>query len=175
MLVIAEQRHRGLFHSIYGILGHVNACGVSTAWASGWNDFVSGIAVSIQILLHMGNDLVSFAYLDTASRHQLQILDEEEVMEACPGYRAAINLHRVKDRHRCNFPRAARRPFNRTQDGFVGIVLKLERQSIFIVMPGPSAGLCIPSHRQRAYPTSQRSGYSLSILYPLPFFKEDLL
>ena len=25
------------------------------------------------------------------------------------------------------------------------------------------------------YPKSQRSGYSLSILYPLPFFKEDLL
>ena len=54
-------------------------------------------------------------------------------MEACPGYRAAIDLHRVKDRHRRDFPCAAGRPFNRTQDGFIGVVLELERQSVLTV------------------------------------------
>ena len=91
----------------------------------------------------MGNDLVPLAHLDTASWHQFQILNEGEVMEACPGYRAAIDLHRVKDRHRRDFPCAAGRPFNRTQDGFIGVVLELERQSVLIVMPGPAAGLCV--------------------------------
>ena len=64
-------------------------------------------------------------------------------MEACPGYRAAIDLHRVKDGYWSNFPCAAGRPFNRAQDSFIGVVLKFERHPVLIVMPGPSAGLCV--------------------------------
>ena len=127
LLIIAEQGRRDLFHPVYGISGRMDTSGLPTAWASGRNDFLSGVAVPIQIFLHMGNDLVPLAHLDTASWHQFQILNEGEVMEACPGYRAAIDLHRVKDRHRRDFPCAAGRPFNRTQDGFIGVVLELER------------------------------------------------
>ena len=116
---------------------------LSAARASGRNDLLSGVAVPIQIFLHMGNDLIALAHLDAAPRRQLQILNEREVVEARSGYRAAVDLHRVKDRHRRDFPCAAGRPFNRTQDGFIGVVLKLERQSVLIVMPGPSAGLCV--------------------------------
>ena len=88
----------------------------------------------------MGNDLIALTHLDAAARRQLQILNEREVVEACPGYRAAIDLHRVKDRHRRDFPGAAGRPFNRAQDGFIGVVLKLKRKPVLIVMPGPAAG-----------------------------------
>lgn len=71
MLVVAEQRRRDLFQPVYGVFGHVNASGLSAARASGRNNFVSGVAVSIQILLHMGNDLIALAHLDAATRHQL--------------------------------------------------------------------------------------------------------
>ena len=97
MLVIAEQRRRDLFHPVYGISGRMDTSGLPTAWASGWNDFVSGVAVSVQIFLHMGNDLIALAHLDAATRRQLQILDKGEVMETSSGYRAAVDLHRVKD------------------------------------------------------------------------------
>lgn len=97
MLVVAEQRRRDLFHPVYGVFGHVNASGLSAARASGWNNFVSGVAVSIQILLHMGNDLIALAHLDAAARRQLQILNEREVVEARSGYRTAVDLDRVKD------------------------------------------------------------------------------
>ena len=143
MLVIAEQRRRDLFQPVYGVFGHVNASGLSAARALGRNNFVSGVAVSIQILLHMGNDLIALAHLDAAARHQLQILNKGEVMETRSGYRAAVDLHRVKDGYRSNFPCAAGRPFNRAQDCLISVVLKLERKPIFIVMPGPSAGLCV--------------------------------
>ena len=116
---------------------------LSAARASGRNDLLSGVAVPIQIFLHMGNNLVPLAHLDAAARCQLQILNEGEVVEARSGYRAAVDLHRVKDRHRCDFPCAAGRPFNRTQDGFIGVVLKLERKPVLIVMPGPAAGFCV--------------------------------
>ena len=143
MLVIAEQRRRDLFHPVYGISGRMDTSGLPTAWASGWNDFVSGVAVSVQIFLHMGNDLIALTHLDAAPRRQLQILNEREVVEARSGYRTAVDLHRVKDGYRSNFPCAAGRPFNRAQDGFIGVILKLERKPVLIVMPGPSAGLCV--------------------------------
>ena len=143
MLVVAEQRRRDLFHPVYGVFGHVNASGLSAARASGRNNFVSGVAVSIQILLHMGNDLIALTHLDAAARRQLQILNKREVVEARSGYRAAVDHHRVKDGYRSNFPCAAGRPFNRAQDCFIGVVLKLECQPVLIVMPGPSAGLCV--------------------------------
>ena len=140
MLVIAEQRRRDLFQPVYGVFGHVNASGLSAARASGRNNFVSGVAVSIQILLHMGNDLIALAHLDAAPRRQLQILNEREVVEARSGYRAAVDLHRVKDGYRSNFPCAAGRPFNRAQDCLISVVLKLECKPVLIVMPGPAAG-----------------------------------
>ena len=143
LLIIAEQRRRDLFLPVHSVFGRMDTGRLSAARASGRNDLLSGVAVPIQIFLHMGNDLVPLAHLDTASRHQFQILNEGEVMEACPGYRAAIDLHRVKDGYRSNFPCAAGRPFNRAQDGFIGVILKLERKPVLIVMPGPSAGLCV--------------------------------
>ena len=91
----------------------------------------------------MGNDLIALTHLDAAPRRQLQILNEREVVEARSGYRTAVDLHRVKDGYRSNFPCAAGRPFNRAQDGFIGVILKLERKPVLIVMPGPSAGLCV--------------------------------
>lgn len=97
LLIIAEQGRRDLFLPVYSVFGRMDTGRLPTAWASGRNDLLSGVAVPIQIFLHMGNDLVPLAHLDTASRHQFQILNEGEVMEACPGYRAAIDLHRVKD------------------------------------------------------------------------------
>lgn len=143
LLIIAEQRRRDLFLPVHSVFGRMDTGRLSAARASGRNDLLSGVAVPIQIFLHMGNDLVPLAHLDTASRHQFQILNEGEVMEACPGYRAAIDLHRVKDGYRSNFPCAAGRPFNRAQDGFIGVVLKFERKPVLVVMPGPSAGLCV--------------------------------
>ena len=140
MLVVAEQRRRDLFHPVYSVLGHVDASGLLAARASGRNDFVSGVAVSIQILLHMGNDLIPLAHFDAASRHQLQFLDEREVMKACPGYCASVDLNCVKDGYRSNFPCAAGRPFNRAKDCLISVVLKLERKPILIVMPGSAAG-----------------------------------
>ena len=145
MLVVAEQRRRDLFHPVYGVFGHVNASGLSAARASGRNNFVSGVAVSIQILLHMGNDLIALAHLDAAPRRQLQILNEGEVMEARPGYRAAVDLHRIEDGNWGNFPCAAGCPLDRAQDRFIGIVLKLECEAVFIVVSGPAAGLCVGS------------------------------
>ena len=140
MLVIAEQGRRDLFLPVHSVFGRMDTGRLSAARASGRNDLLSGVAVPIQIFLHMGNDLIPLAHLDAASRHQFQILNEREVVEARSGYRAAVDLHRVKDGYRSNFPCAAGRPFNRAQDGFIGVILKLERKPVLIVMPGPAAG-----------------------------------
>ena len=71
MLVIAEQGRRDLFHPVYGISGRMDTGGLPTAWASGRNDLLSGVAAPIQIFLHMRNDLIALAHLDAATRHQL--------------------------------------------------------------------------------------------------------
>lgn len=47
MLVIAEQRRRDLFHPVYGISGRMDTGRLPTAWASGRNDLLSGVAVSV--------------------------------------------------------------------------------------------------------------------------------
>ena len=143
LLIIAEQGRRDLFLPVHSVFGRMDTGRLSAARASGRNDLLSGVAVPIQILLHMGNDLIALTHLDAAPRCQLQILNEREVVEARSGYRTAVDLHRVKDGYRSNFPCAAGRPFNRAQDGFIGVILKLERKPVLIVMPGPSAGLCV--------------------------------
>ena len=94
---------------------------------------------TVQVLLYMGNDHVPFGYQDTASRHQLQFPDKGEVMKRGPGYGAPINLHGVKDCHRCQFPETGRRPFNTLENGFIVFVLKFESKSVLVVMSGSSA------------------------------------
>ena len=123
MLVIAEQRRRDLFHPVYGISGRMDTSGLSAARASGRNNFVSGVAVSIQILLHMGNDLIALAHLDAAPRRQLQILNEREVMETRSGYRTAVDLHRVKDGYG-TVPRKTKKP---AAAGFHGTAILLTK------------------------------------------------
>ena len=97
------------------------------------------VVSTVQVLLYMGNDHVPFGYQDTASRHQLQFPDKGEVMKRGPGYGAPINLHGVKDCHRCQFPETGRRPFNTLENGFIGFVLKFESKSVLVVMSGSSA------------------------------------
>ena len=97
------------------------------------------VVSTVQVLLYMGNDHVPFGYQDTASRHQLQFPDKGEVMKRGPGYGAAVNLHGVKDCHRCQFPETGRRPFNTLENGFIGFVLKLIGKSVLVVMSGSSA------------------------------------
>ena len=103
LLIIAEQGRRDLFLPVHSVFGRMDTGRLSAARASGRNDLLSGVAVPIQIFLHMGNNLVPLAHLDAAER---------DVVEARSGYRAAVDLHRVKDRHRRDFPCAAGRPFN---------------------------------------------------------------
>lgn len=97
LLIIAEQGRRDLFLPVHSVFGRMDTGRLSAARASGRNDLLSGVAVPIQILLHMGNDLIALTHLDAAPRCQLQILNEREVVEARSGYRTAVDLHRVKD------------------------------------------------------------------------------
>ena len=78
--------------------------------------------------------------LDTRMRRRdaAQIFDKAYIVQARSGYVTAVNLHGVKDRHGSDFPGAPCLPFNRAEDGFVGIVLKLESQSVIVMMPGTS-------------------------------------
>ena len=97
------------------------------------------VVSTVQVLLYMGNDHVPFGYQDMASRHQLQFPDKGEVMKRGPGYGAPINLHGVKDCHRCQFPKTGRRPFNTPKDSLVGFILKLIGKSVLVVVTGSSA------------------------------------
>ena len=94
------------------------------------------VLATVQVLLDMRNDHVPFGNQDTASRHQLQFPDKGEIMKRGSGYRAAVNLHGVKDCHRCQFPEAGRRPFNTLEDGFIGFVLEFESKSVFVMVTG---------------------------------------
>ena len=69
---------------------------------------------------------------------QLKIFDKAYIVQARSGYVIAVNLYGVKDCHRSDFPGASCLPFNRAEDGFVGIVLKLESQFVIVMMPGTS-------------------------------------
>src|SRR5699024_1570870 len=97
------------------------------------------IVSTVQVLLYMGNNHVPFGYQDTASRHQLQFPDKGEIMKRGSGYRAAVNLHCVKDCHRRQFPETGRCPFNTLEDSFIGFILELIGKSVLVVVSGSSA------------------------------------
>ena len=116
---------------------------------------------TVQVLLYMGNNHVPFGYQDTASRHQLQFPDKGEVMKRGPGYGAAVNLHGVKDCHRCQFPETGRRPFNTLENGFIGFVLEFESKSVFVMVTGsPQLAEYARSSKIRTIPSMGRSSSS---------------
>lgn len=91
LLIIAKQGRRDLFLPVHSVFGRMDTGRLSAARASGRNDLLSGVAVPIQIFLHMGNNLVPLAHLDAAARCQLQILNEGEVNPAMWKLSAAEN------------------------------------------------------------------------------------
>ena len=88
----------------------------------------------------MGDDHVPFGNEDTASRMQLQSLDEGEVVQACPGHVTSIDLHRVEDCNGSNLTVTAGLPFNRAENCFIGVILKLKSESVVVMMTGPAKG-----------------------------------
>ena len=88
----------------------VDVCRMPAAGAGFWRHVLA--APAVQVVLHMWDDHVPFGYQDAASGVQLQPLDEGQVVQACPGYPAAVNLHGVEDCHRCDLTEASCLPFD---------------------------------------------------------------
>lgn len=89
----------------------------------------------------MGDDHIALGYQNTASGVQLQSLDKSQVMEACPGYLTAVNLHRVKYCDRRNLAAAPCLPLNRAEDYLIGVILKFEGNAVIVMVSG-SAEAC---------------------------------
>ena len=93
---------------------------------------------SVEVFLNMRDYHVPLGNKHPASRMKLQIPDKRQVMQARPGYRTSINLYCVKYCHRRNLPGTSRLLFNAAEYRFVSVILKLESDTIFVMMPSPS-------------------------------------
>ena len=97
------------------------------------------ISSTIQIILYMWDDHVSFGNKNPASGYKLQIFDKGQIMKGSSGNITAVNLHGIEDADRSNLSESGRCPFNFTQESFVGIILKLIGEAVLIVVSGFSA------------------------------------
>lgn len=86
----------------------------------------------------MGDDYVPFGYQDAASGVQFKVFDKGQVVEACPGYLTAVNLHRVKYSNGRDFTAASRLTFNGAEDRLIGVIFKFEGDAVIVVVAGPS-------------------------------------
>ena len=98
-----------------------------------------GIPSTIQIILYMWDDHVSFGNKNPASGYKLQIFDKGQIMKGSSGNITAVNLHGIEDATGAISPKSGRCPFNFTQESFVGIILKLIGEAVLIVVSGFSA------------------------------------
>ena len=64
-----------------------------------------GIPSTIQIILYMWDDHVSFGNKNPASGYKLQIFDKGQIMKGSSGNITAVNLHGIEDADRSNLSR----------------------------------------------------------------------
>ena len=113
------------------------------AGTAGRNKALKVEVTTVQVFLHMGDNHVPLGDQDAVSGHQFQIFHEGQVVERGAGHSAAVDLHRGKDCHGRDLPSARRVPLHRVQRGLIQIILKLEGQTVLVVMPGAAAGFAV--------------------------------
>ena len=119
----------------------MDAGGFPAAGTLARDDRIQRKTTAVQIFLHMGDDHIALGHLDAVAGHQLQPLNEREVVETGPCYLAPVDLHRVENGYRSDLAGAGGVPLNALEAGFKGVILKLVGYAVLIVMAGAPAGL----------------------------------
>ena len=88
----------------------------------------------VHVFLHMRNNHIPLADQNTVARHQLQVLNEGQIVQAGPCHFASFDFYWSKDGYRRNLTSPSRRPLDGTKCCLKQLVLKFERQTVLIVM-----------------------------------------
>ena len=118
----------------------MDACGLAAAGTIRRHEALKVKAAAVQVFLDMGNDHIPLGNEDAVARHQLQVLHEGQIVQAGPGYGAAVDLDRLKDGDGCDLTRAGRVPLHSSHPGLIQVVLKLEGEAVLVMMPCTSTG-----------------------------------
>ena len=89
-----------------------------------------------EIVRDHGDDLVGLDDGDGIPQAQLQLLDDAHIVQRRPADGGAVDLHRVKNRHRVHLASAVGAPFNLPQDGFIPVLIEFKGQGMLGMVAG---------------------------------------